>query len=138
MRVEGASAGSGGRSVSSGQTRERDQRELHARLAARVQRGEVAVDVPRDLLGREHLAAPLDHHLGDRHEAQERDRVQIAETVAGAHRRAHHTANHAASARSIAIHPNSTTDADTCTPSTSCAGAPPQINVAIWPITSAT
>ena len=58
MRAAGPSAGSGGRSVSSGHDAERDERELHPRLAARLQRGEVAVDVARDVVGRDRLGAP--------------------------------------------------------------------------------
>ena len=87
LRVEGESTGSGGRSVSDRPDGERDQRELHARLPARVQRGEVAVDVLGDLLRRQHLPAPLDHHLGERHEAEESERMQVAQPVPGAHGR---------------------------------------------------
>jgi hypothetical protein len=66
--------------------RDRDQRELHAALGFGSKRGEVAVDVERDALGRDRLAVALDQHLGQRGERQEADRMQVAEAVGGAHR----------------------------------------------------
>jgi broad specificity phosphatase PhoE len=65
---------------------QRHQRELHPRLGARLQRGEVAVDPARDVGGWDGLGAAVDQHLGERDEPEERDRVQVAQAVRRADR----------------------------------------------------
>ncbi len=63
------------------------QRELDAALGARVEVGEVAVDVAGDVGGGEQLAVALDRDVGERLERGEAGGVQVAQPVAGARRR---------------------------------------------------
>ena len=65
--------------------REHREREPHAPLAGGLQRGEVAVHVAGDVLGRDVLHRPLDHDLRQRDQRAERERVQVAEAVALLH-----------------------------------------------------
>ena len=63
-----------------------EQGELDLALGARVEVGEVAVDVARDVGGGEQLAVALDRDVGERLQRGEAGGVQVAQPVAGARR----------------------------------------------------
>jgi hypothetical protein len=61
------------------------QPQVHQPLAPRPEVGEIAVDVAGHVLGRHDLAPPLDQHLRQRDQPEERHRMQVAQPVPSAH-----------------------------------------------------